>query len=178
MGKIRMLVLGLALIAPAGAAEIGFWDQLTPAERRAAGLDHLTPEQRAALNRLAERFLRPGPAAPAAVSEQAGTEVRAEVKQELPAEEKARATAKAGRAAAAADATVISSHLVDPFNGWSGATVFRLENGQVWVQENSSDRYWVPTMANAEVELRASKLGGWKLYLKANGAWLRVRRLQ
>ncbi len=45
----------LAVIAGAGAAGTGFWEQLAPAERHAAGLDNLTPEQQAALNRLAER---------------------------------------------------------------------------------------------------------------------------
>jgi len=41
------------------------------------------------------------------------------------------------------------------------ATVFRLENGQVWVQSNKSDTLWVPTMENPEVEsaLRSSAAG-------------------
>jgi hypothetical protein len=31
---------------------------------------------------------------------------------------------------------------------------------------------------NPEVEIRSSKIGGWKLYLVENGFWLRVRRLK
>jgi hypothetical protein len=189
MGKIQLLGLGLALLAPAGAAEIGFWEELTPAERHAAGLDHLTPEQRAALDRLAERLLHPGAPPAGAITEQARKEireqakaevraqVRTEVKRELQAEEQSQAAARAGLPGESGP-TVIRTRIAGSFNGWSGATAFRLQNGQVWVQIDSSDRYWLPAVENPEVELRASKLGGWKLYLVNGGAWLRVRRLQ
>jgi hypothetical protein len=181
-----MSLLGLALIAGAGVARAGFWEQLTPAERRAAGLDRLTPEQQAALNQLAERFLHPGAgpvreATRQAIRDEARQEVReqvrAEVKQELQAEERKKAAAQAGLPAEESQ-TVIRTRIVGAFHGWSGATVFRLANGQVWVQTNNTDRYWVATMQNPEVEIRASQLGGWKLYLLDKGAWLRVRRMK
>jgi hypothetical protein len=193
-----MLLLSVTLIAAARAEEPGFWEQLTPAERRAAGLDRLTPEQRAALDRLAERFLHPGAADIGAVIEQSRQqireearqevraqvraevkqEVRAEVKQELQAEEKAKAATRAGLPAGEEGPAVIRTRILGQFHGWSGATTFRLQNGQVWVQSNSDDSYWVPTMENPEVELRPSKLGGWKLYLTAKGTWVRVHRVQ
>lgn len=186
MARIQTLFLGLTLLAGPAAAQTGFWEQLTPAERRAAGLDHLTPEQQAVLNRLAERYLHPG-AAPVseatrqAIREEAKQEVReqvrAEVKQELQAAEQKKAAAQVGLPAEES-ATVIRTRIVGEFHGWSGATVFHLGNGQVWVQSNNTDNYWVPTMQNPEVEIRSSKLGGWKLYLLDKGVWLRVRRLQ
>ncbi len=199
-----MLLLVPVLLGGAARAEdTGFWRQLTPEERRAAGVDQLTPEQQAALDQLAGRFAREGARKATeqtkeAMREQAREEVRAEVKQEVRAEvkqevreevrsevkqelkaaAKAKAVAQAGRPAAEEESRVeVRSRIVGDFNGWSGRTVFRLENGQVWVQSDSSDRYWMPTVKNQEVVIRPSKLGGWKLYLGENGAWVRVRRL-
>jgi len=191
MNRIQVLLISLTMaVATVGAAEAGFWQQLTPEERRAAGLDQLTPEQQAVLDQLTGRYAREGARQ---VREQAKQEARAEVKQEVRAEvkqevreevkremkteEKTREVAKAGLPAEDKE-VVIRSRIAGKFNGWSGATVFRLENGQVWVQSNKSDTLWVPTMENPEVEVRPSKLGGWKLYLMAKGFWVRVRRVQ
>lgn len=186
MARIVMVLVGWALLAGTAVAQTGFWEQLTPAERRAAGLDHLTPEQQAALDHLAERFLHPGGGPVTeqtrqAIREEAKQEVReqvrAEVKQELQAEAQTKAAAQAGLPPAESQ-IVIRTRIVGEFDGWSGATVFHLANGQVWVQTNSSDRYWVTTMLNPEVEIRPSKLGGWKLCLADGVTWLRVRRVK
>jgi len=169
-------------VAPAVAAEAGFWQQLTPEERRAAGVDQLTPEQQAALDQLAGRFVREGArqvreAAKAEVRDQVKKEVREEVKRELTTEQKVNEEAKLGLPPEYKDAT-IRSHIVGTFNGWTGTTVFRLENGQTWVQTDGSANLWVPTVQNPEVEIRSSKIGGWKLYLVDKGFWLRVRRVK
>ena len=182
MNRIQVLFISLTMtVATAGAAEAGFWQQLAPEERRAAGLDQLTPEQQAALDQLAGRYAREGAHQ---VREQAKQEaraevkqeVRAEVKQEMKAEERRREVAMAGLLVDDKE-TIIHSRIAGSFNGWSGATVFHLENGQTWVQSNKSDTMWLPTMDSPMVEIRASKLGGWKLYLLENGLWLRVRRV-
>lgn len=187
MKKISLAWLVLAMtMTTAGAAEAGFWRQLTPEERRAAGVEQLTPEQQAALDALAARYAREGARqvreqvkqevraeARAEARAQVTPEVREEVRRELKAGEKARL----GLPAEDKDA-VITSRILGRFNGWSGGTIFQLANGQTWVQANSSDSLWLPTMENPEVEIRASKLGGWKLYLKDKGFWLRVRRVK
>ena len=128
MARFPTLFLALALLAGPAAAQTGFWEQLTPAERRAAGLDHLTPEQQTALNRFAERYLHPGAApvseaARQAIREEAKQEVReqvraevkqevrAEVKQELQAAEQKQAAAQAGLPAEDS-ATVIRTRIV------------------------------------------------------------------
>ena len=196
-----LLVLMFAMVARA-APPAGFCQQLTPEERRAAGVDQLSPAQQAALDQLADRFARQvreqakqevREEAKAEVREQvkreareqAKTEVRAEVKQEvreevkreLTAERKVQAEARAGLPSADNEA-VIRTRIVGKFNGWSGDTVFQLANGQTWVQANSSDSLWLPAMENPEVELRTSKIGGWKLFLVDQGFWLRVRRVK
>jgi hypothetical protein len=181
MGTLQYFFAGCLLLAPLHAPAAGFWEQLTPAERRAAGLEQLSPAQQAALDRLAERYARPAnePATrdsrrPA--KEEGREEVRAEVRKEMKAEAAARAVADAGRPAPS-EQVVVRSRIIGKFNGWSGSTVFHLENGQTWVQTDSTDRYWTPTLENPEAEIRPSKIGGWKLYLKGDNAWVRVRRL-
>jgi hypothetical protein len=191
MKKINLAWLLLAMsMATAGAAEAGFWRQLTPEERRAAGVEQLTPEQQAALDALAARYAREGARqvreqvkqevreeARAEARAQVTPEVREEVRRELKAGEKAHEEARLGLPAEDKDA-VVTSRILGRFNGWSGDTVFQLENGQTWVQANGSDSLWLPTMENPEVEIRSAKLGGWKLYLKDKGFWLRVRRVK
>jgi len=191
MKKINLAWLLLAMsMATAGAAEAGFWRQLTPEERRAAGVEQLTPEQQAALDALAARYAREGARqvreqvkqevreeARAEARAQVTPEVREEVRRELKAGEKTHEEARLGLPAEDKDA-VVTSRILGRFNGWSGDTVFQLENGQTWVQANGSDSLWLPTMENPEVEIRSAKLGGWKLYLKDKGFWLRVRRVK
>jgi len=184
-----LAVLGLAGTV-AAAAESSFWKQLTPEERQAAGLSELTPEQQAALDSYAARYARGGTrkadkkpenemraAAKAEVREEVRQEVRAEVQREMAAAEKARKDSKIGLQEERKD-EIVRSRIVGEFNGWSGATVFRLENGQVWVQTNSSDSLWVPAMQNPEVEIRNAALGSWKLVLREGGFWLHVRRVK
>ena len=187
MNRIQVLFISLTMtVATVGAAEAGFWQQLAPEERRAAGLDQLTPEQQAALDQLAGRYAREGARkvreqakqeARAEVKQEVKQEVREEVKQEMKAEEKMRDVATEGLLVDHKE-TVIRSRIEGSFNGWSGATVFRLENGQTWVQSNSNDSMWFPTKESPMVEIRPSKLGGWKLYLlEEDGLWVRVRRV-
>jgi hypothetical protein len=199
MKKISGFLLVFATTMGAlSAAGASFWQQLTSEERRAAGVDQLTPEQQAALDQLAGRFAREGArqvreAAKTEVSEQvkaevreqvkaeareeAKAEVREEVKRELKAEQKAHEEAKSGLPVDEKN-TIIHSRIVGKFHGWSGGTVFHLENGQTWVQMNSSDSLWVPTMENPDVEIRPAGFGGWKLFLGEKGFWLHVRRVK
>jgi hypothetical protein len=167
MKPISGLCLVFAMAVGAlSAAEAGFWEQLGPDERRAAGVDRLTPEQQAALDRLVGRFAREG-----------ATQVREEVKRDLKAEQKVREEARAGLPVDEKNVAV-HSRIAGKFEGWSGHTVFRLENGQVWVQTNSGDSRWVPMVENPEVEIRPAGLGGWKLFLVKEGFWLHVRRVK
>ncbi|HUL52570.1 MAG TPA: hypothetical protein VLT83_04070 [Opitutaceae bacterium] len=191
MARIHLLVIALVSAVSAGAAETGFWQQLTPEERRAAGLDQLSPEQRRALDGLAERFAREGvrqvreeakqevrAEVRAEAREEVKQEVREEVKREMTAVEKTRAVAQAGLPAEEPKDLTVRSRALGKFHGWSGDTVFRLENGQVWVQTDPTDSTWLPPMEDPEVEIRRSGFGGWKLYLGGKSSWVRVRRLK
>jgi hypothetical protein len=77
------------------------------------------------------------------------------------------------------DGEKVSSRIAGEFKGWTGATIFRLENGQVWVQENPNDHQWFKTEMNPPVEISHSMFGGWKLTVNGNrGLWVRVKRVQ
>lgn len=192
MNRLHVLVVSLVVAAGmARAAEAGFWQQLTSEERRAAGLDRLSPEQQAALDGLAERYGREGARqvreqvkqevraeAKQEVREEVKQEVREEVKREMKTDEKTRAVVEAGLPPAEVKDLVIRSRAMGKFNGWSGETIFRLENGQIWVQTDNTDSLWLPAMENPEVEIRRSKIGGWKLYLSGRSSWVRVRRVK
>ena len=173
MRTIGALVIFLAAAATTPAAAPGFWQRLTPAERRAAGVEQLTPAQQQALDSLAEQYA--GDAA-RQVRAEARQEVREEVRRELTAETTTKAAARAGLPAED-DRAVIRTRITGKTNGWSGSTTFRLENGQVWVQTDHRDSYWMQTAENPEVELRPASLGGWKLFLTGRNAWVRVRRV-
>jgi hypothetical protein len=150
MMKVSAIFLVLATIVNASmAADVSFWQQLTPEERRAAGVDQLTPGQQAVLDQLAGRFVREGARqvreeAKAEVRDQVKKEVREEVKRELKTEQKVHEEARLGLPVEYKDAT-IRGRIVGKFNGWSGATVFQLNNGQTWVQTDSSANLWIPT---------------------------------
>ncbi len=161
MKKVCLVMLALGLAGPTLAAD-KFWARLTPEERAAAGLAELTPAQQAVLDQLAERFAR-------ADTQQAVARVEAEVK--------AKRAANAGLAVRDDDETV-RTRIAGDFRGWDGRTTFHLANGQVWQQSDSSEKYWSAAVPGPEVELRPSKLGGWKLFVPTADRWVRVKRLR
>ena len=178
----KLLVLGCcAWLAVAGFAAESFVSQLTPEERRAAGLEQLTPAQQQALDALAARYATEGARlTEARVREESKVEVakaRAEVKAQVETEVKKRGEALAGLEGSKQDTRVIATKIKGSFKGWGGRTLFPLENGQVWVQTDSSDSYWLPVQPGPDVEIRPAGLGSWKLHLMPNGRWVRVKRV-
>jgi hypothetical protein len=85
----------------------GIQKLMPPEEFSRAGLDKLTPEQVRALDDWLVRYT----AGEAYVVQTTSEEVRAAVPE-----------------------FSLEARIVPPFNGWSGQTLFRLDNGQVWRQ--------------------------------------------
>jgi hypothetical protein len=169
-----MVPVALFLLGSVAFAADDFWAQLTPEERAAAGLAGLSPEQRVALDRLADRYAKEGARQAATV---AVAQAREETKAELEKEIQKRDEARAGRAMEQIVPTTVRTRIAGQFKGWSGKTLFRLENGQVWVQADTSDTYWVTPQPGPEVEVRQAGFGGWKLYVLPNERWVRVKRV-
>lgn len=182
----RFFLVGLILLGGSRAvAADEFLARLTAEERASTGVDQLTPAQREAIDRLAGRYARE-------VAGRATEVVQVEAKQEAArarAEGEAVAQAKLDQAIKKRDEArlglgsspdgkeAVRSRIAGQFKGWSGRTLFRLENGQTWVQADASDVYWVPAQDNPEVEVRQSGMGGWKLYMLSNERWVRVKRV-
>jgi len=132
--KVSILLVALLLSAPlsaAFAADTQHFDLLkamSVADYRATGLEHLSDAQVKALSAWFANYMQQHgkDCAPAALAAPAAAP---------PAEAQA-ATVPVSKPVANPDRIV--SRLDGDFTGWSGSTRFKLENGQVWQQNDDS----------------------------------------
>lgn len=165
-----VLVIGCFFAAVGVMAKDGFWAALTPEQRAAAGIEHLTPAQRAALDALAERFVEAQTIHEVTAARE---RTRAEVKATLEAEKKARIGFEPGPT----DLDAIRTRIMGEFRGWEKGTVFRLENGQIWAVADNEIRAFA-LRRDPDVEIRPAAFGTWKLHLLPEGLWVRVKRVK
>ena len=144
-----LLLASYAGVAQDGSSFPGVEALMTPEEYRAAGLEKLTPAEREALNSFLIRYT--------AEDSQVLLNSDAEVKK-------------------AAEEQEIVSVIQQPFKGWSGDTVFRLENGQVWQQRQRGNYPYRGT--NPEVRITKNFMGFYRMELTENGKAVAVKRLQ
>lgn len=164
--KFFVSLLLAGSIAAVASPTARFYDQLSPEAKRAAGIEELSPQQQAALSLLADEWVTTkAQSAINAARDRAVAEVRAEKKSRVGFPDQP----------TAADA--IRSRLQGTFRGWSRGTVFRLENGQVWVVDGPDSRHF-SARENVEVEIQPAAFGTWKLHVMPEGLWVRVKRMQ
>jgi hypothetical protein len=166
-----ILLLGGAVVA--SADESGFTQQLSPGDFAAAGLNKLSPDELARLDRLVQGFRS------AAAAAQASAEAR---------ERQAEADAKAARAAQAAaekkaqgflaktrglllpgaqiEYQPLESRVVGPVRGWEAGTIFRLENGQRWQVEKNTTDYYGDTVQNPKARIVPAPISGFKIEIE------------
>jgi hypothetical protein len=144
-----MLLAASVTVAQEAATFPGVESLMTPEEYRAAGLEKLTPAERQALNSFLIRYT--------AEESQVLLNSDAEVKKAIEEQE-------------------IVSVIQQPFKGWSGDTVFRLENGQVWQQRQRGNYPYRGT--NPEVRITKNFMGFYKMELTENGKAVAVKRLE
>jgi len=141
MSKVLLLTTLLLMAAAtslAGAADKpfpGIRNLMTAEEFKAAGLDQLSPEE---LRQL-DTWLLHYTAGEAAILRQDNTEVR-EASQDFE----------------------LVTRISGDFRGWSGETVFRLENGQIW-RQRLPGRYHYSGPPNPEVRISRSWMGFYKM---------------
>lgn len=70
----------------------------------------------------------------------------------------------------------ISSRIAGTFQGWSGATVFRLENGQIWKQAGGGSVF--ARMESPTVTIERGALGAFFLRVEGLNSRVKVRRLK
>ncbi|MBI5770703.1 MAG: hypothetical protein HZA93_23195 [Verrucomicrobia bacterium] len=178
-------IMFAALSAGLAFAQSKFSERLTAEERRAVGLDLLTPAQVEALDALVARENRAGGAtakAPAVsksttkatAAKPATAQTTVAEAAEGPAEKKTRAFGLPEKE----NVNAITGTLLGEFRGWNGNTIFRLEDGQIWMQTDRTDTHQTSPRQNVRVKIEKSMFGGYKLTAEGDPMWVRVRRVQ
>ncbi len=75
------------------------------------------------------------------------------------------------------DDSTIVSRLMGTFTGWDGDTVFRLENGMVWVQDEK-ETFRVEPTENPRVTIEQGMFRSWRLQVEGYNTSVRVARIQ
>ncbi|MCB1692808.1 MAG: hypothetical protein KDI19_08585 [Pseudomonadales bacterium] len=166
----------------------GVENAMTPAEFKAAGLDKLSAEELQRLNSWLDAFesgktpphapqsRKPAPA-PVVQSTPAMPEpVQApQATGDSPDDE---AIARAGlheKPAPPPEASSFVASVVPHFEGWSGKTVFELDNGQVWQQRQAGSFAYLGT--SDQVRLTKKLFGFWFLEHLDSGRSIGVKRI-
>jgi hypothetical protein len=169
----RILLLGGLLAVPLCAQT--FLDQLDAEQRKRLGLDQLTPAQLAELGQAVESYRKTGEVAAA---KQAAEAAVAEYKRQEEPGVVSRALEIFKRKEEVDRGERITAVLLDRFDGWSGRTTFRLDNGQVWRQSLPGNYYTKPREQVAVVIYKSSS-GYFRLrVLDDEGAWVTVKRVE
>ena len=127
-------------------------ERMSQTDFRAAGLDHLSPEQLKYLN----EWLRTHGGAGASAVTPGGTPVF------YPE---------------SSDREVVESHIEGEFIGWRGKSVFKLDNGQEWRQAESG-AYDAGKFESPAVRIKPTLLGSWLMYVDGCGCSVRVQRIK
>ncbi len=75
------------------------------------------------------------------------------------------------------DTNTIVSRLVGDFDGWDGDTIFTLENGMIWKQ-NETDTLSTRTLVNPVVTIKSGFFDTWRLSVEDYNKSLKVVRIQ
>lgn len=137
---------------PENAAFPGLQKAMTPEQYEAAGVSKLDPAEKAKLDEFIRNYV--------AVSN-----------------EKVATTAvdKAVKENKVQPPEVIQSRIVGPFTGYTGTTVFTLENGQRWAQSQRDSVYY-PKIDSPQVTIIKAGFG-YRMYIAGAGA-IRVSKVR
>ena len=171
-----------------GAAFSAIEREMSAEERRATGIDSLSADELDALNQwLIERFDQVQETVSAEVREEVREAVLDEVREADAAEREAEIERRVAIEVEAAKQEIVDAPpepaVSEPFeamiqgrfSGWSGKTVFPLDNGQVWRQRHGG-RYR-HTDDDQRVRIYKNMLGMWQMKVLSNGRSVPVRRI-
>jgi len=181
--KRYVLIGGLLALAALARADGDFLKSLPPDAFTAAGLQKLTPEELARLEALVQSY-KSGELATArqqAEAQAAAARDQAEAEPHpaaAPARKQPRwftALLTLDRANAKPEKEEpLESRLVGDFDGWHGQTVFTLENGTRWKQQNRTESYnYAPTLHSPKVRITPAAFHGF--WMEIAGVNLSVR---
>ena len=183
------------LIAPQGFAEersdgafSAIEREMSAEERRATGIDSLSTYELDALNQwLIERFDQVQETASAVVREEVREEVLEKLRDADAAEREAEIERRVAIEVEAAKREIANAPpepavrepfeamIQGRFSGWSGKTVFPLDNGQVWRQRHGG-RYR-HTDDDQSVRIYKNLLGMWQMKVLSTGRSVPVRQI-
>ena len=193
----RLLVLCAAL-SPTGAVMArddpgfpGIEKLMTPGEYRAAGIDRLTPAQREALNQWLIRYTAGDSQVPlntdGEIGEATGESREAAGDSQVPLNTDREIGEAAGDSRVplntdreigeAAGEREIIARLSENFSGWTGETLFRLDNGQVW-QQRRRGFYTYRGPANPAVRITKNFMGFYRMEMVESGKSVQVKRVK
>lgn len=191
MMNLRAMTTAMGVLAvtcwvgPMRAAEATFSGSLRADEFVSAGLEKLTPTERARLDALvrsyqqgtleaARREAAVAQAAKQVAEERAAkAEAAAKVREKRPDEPSLLARAKVLLTPGTEiEYTTVESRIVGDFQGWQRGTTFKLENGQRW-QVTDGDEYTHPRMTAPAAKIVPGLLGSF--WLVVNGATRKVK---
>ena len=166
----RVLFVLLCLLASSSQlAADGFSsleEQMTGREFSAAGLDKLSPGELEALNAWIRSHslgtlatAKSGTIDPKPAPTVAGGDLRG-----LPSDD-------------GEDDSPIRSAIVGDFEGWDGQTIFKLENGMIWVQDDR-DKFYARDLENPVAVIERGMFGTWHLHVEGYRDNCKVKRIQ
>jgi len=158
------VVFVLALAAPAAMAQSeqtfsSLEERMTGSEFNAAGLHKLSPAELAALN----RWIRARSLATRDEAVAGDGGLPSQPGRLPPIDEMAREP--------------FQTRIVGEFSGWTGETVFELENGMVWKQAENRT-FFVPPVENPVVTISPGFGGSWRLKVDGHNTTVRVERIE
>ncbi len=156
------LVASLSLMAAEGFSSLE--EQMSGKEFTASGLDKLSQAELEALNNWIRRHSVATLDSPRAGTASAGTSAPAQDRRGLKSENDE-------------DRSEITSRIVGNFSGWDGQTVFKLENGMIWLQADK-DKFYTKDMENPVVIIKPGMFGTWRLKIEGFGSECKVKRIQ
>jgi hypothetical protein len=197
---MRRVIVGifLALVfSRAASAETrapSFTETLSPEARQQLGLDHLTPEQLAQLDRAVDTYKRDALQDAQRKASEAIAAREAAEKQAADAAAKAKSLADestkqraqidklsrwkrlfgGGNESSKAPPEIIESKIAGKFRGWDKGWIITLENGQKW-QVVNADHYFTPPMDGPKVEISRASFATFWLTVPELNISVRVR---
>ena len=159
---------------------------MTADERIKSGIDSLNAEQREFLNSwLKARYGEPAQVEASepdtAIVRTPATSVTAEAEaQAIETEVERRVAAKLAATQTGKDNPKndmpLEARLVGDFKGWTGKTVFRLDNGQVWRQRSAST--YRHKGSDMRVRFEQNWMGGWEMEVLSTGKSVLVKKMR
>ena len=159
---------------------------MTADERVKSGIDSLTVQQREFLNSwLKARYGEPAQVEASepdtAIVRTPATSVTAEAEaQAIETEVERRVAAKLAATQTGKDSPKgdmpLEARLVGDFKGWTGKTVFRLDNGQVWRQRSAST--YRHNGSDMRVRFEQNWMGGWEMEVLSSGKSVLVKKVR